>query len=718
MKRSWAALLLVLVCSAVVIWSLSQSHPGDAALEGASLTQDGPDAADALDRPSTSPGVATERPGPTPDGRVAAERGAPPIVDASGVLHCIVQLANGEPVPDIRVSGQDGSRWIDATTDRWGRVRFEAIDEAFAIGAFHLYGSNWLTLHRSTPHARPDGSWTPLVITLTQAAELSIRVLTEAGTALPDREVSVELSPDEPLGRRRSDLSGRPQLPHRRGMTDEDGRVTIGGVPAGLRLLVRIDDATLEWWNPATGELARSRERAVPLVLAERQRTELTMRIGTNVRVDGIVKLPDGKPAQRTRVRIFHIHPGGTAHHRLLGEATTNENGSFRILAFTSEAVTELALSAGDSPPHPDHGLIDFGIYSGGRASRPAPAQPGHSTAHAAWADVLLDSTGSAFGLEVTLRELESIQGTVRDQGGEPVAAEVWLRPAGWSEGIPGAQLAHMDHDGSFLFARVLPGTYELEARAHGYRSASSSSIEVGEADVELVLRLEPPAKVEVFVHGPDVSFAGAVHYRRHAADSLEAKRAMKMPSQLQVSGEWDRSAEGARRRARWSWNDLGDTGSQELLTQLMTPDIHRTTLALQPGAISFGIVGAFSSKGWNYPMSSPPVRIESGTSEIHFYLRGSGRVNGVVRGARPDMALCVALALKNGVLLPLDVGRDELRGWTDLAGSGEFRWDSVPEGHFELRVGTRDVLQAGGALLRQSIEVVAGETLQLELQL
>jgi len=67
---------------------------------------------------------------------------------------------------------------------------------------------------------------------------------------------------------------------------------------------------------------------------------------------------------------------------------------------------------------------------------------------------------------------------------------------------------------------------------------------------------------------------------------------------------------------------------------------------------------------------------------------------------------------------LPLDVGRESMRSIIELGALGDFHLKKVPAGKYELRIGTRAVLELGGALEARTIELTPGTPLQLEIEL
>ncbi len=86
-------------------------------------------------------------------------------------------------------------------------------------------------------------------------------------------------------------------------------------------------------------------------------------------------------------------------------------------------------------------------------------------------------SAGATLPLLVTLQDLGSVDGTVRQAGGQAASAGVRVRLLDAFGSLKGE--ATTGEDGRFRFESVAPGTYHLEARVNGRLRASASGVAV-----------------------------------------------------------------------------------------------------------------------------------------------------------------------------------------------------------------------------------------------
>ena len=116
------------------------------------------------------------------------------------------------------------------------------------------------------------------------------------------------------------------------------------------------------------------------------------------------------------------------------------------------------------------------------------------------------------------------------------------------------------------------------------------------------------------------------------------------------------------------------------------------------------------------FPIGTGLVRVGPGEHNVRFHLTPSSTLEGRVEDAPIDEALCIALATEDGRLVPLDVRRNDMAPFTDLAADGRFRFPQVPTGRFELRVGTAEELRSGTARRRRAVTIEAGVALDVTL--
>jgi hypothetical protein len=115
-------------------------------------------------------------------------------------------------------------------------------------------------------------------------------------------------------------------------------------------------------------------------------------------------------------------------------------------------------------------------------------ASPSPSAAQAA-ATLVLDRDGLVAEAELELPASQTLQGTVRDEQGNPVP-DAWVRASArlaseYSVEIGSAVLT--DAAGAFVFEELQPGTYDLDARSNASRGRLES-VEPGSRALNLVL--------------------------------------------------------------------------------------------------------------------------------------------------------------------------------------------------------------------------------------
>jgi protocatechuate 3,4-dioxygenase beta subunit len=359
------------------------------------------------------------------------------------------------------------------------------------------------------------------------AAALAVRVLDAAGRPVPGAEVrAVPVLPP-------SDDPG-PEPPR--------WRPAAADATADARGLARLDV------QPGASLLLSARAPGHPVLETEIGRPvpdsiELRLPAGTARRLE--VRSPDGAPAagaavetaagtplgvtaEDGRLEIF-VPRGGALELRLLAPAGAWARAAVRprgpdepeALAVSLEPPRILrgtvldratgrpipgSLVAAEDRPHPfatadPQGRFALAVPFGGAAGLRAAA-PGYLPAAAVVRE------GERSNLRVSLDRLREALGAVVDPAGRPVAgADVHLVPSDLSADGAGL-LATTSSAGRFRIERLAPGSYDLEARAHGFAPATVRGILVsaggrGPAGLGTVV-LDPQAWVEGFVVDPD----------------------------------------------------------------------------------------------------------------------------------------------------------------------------------------------------------------------
>jgi len=94
---------------------------------------------------------------------------------------------------------------------------------------------------------------------------------------------------------------------------------------------------------------------------------------------------------------------------------------------------------------------------------------------------------------------------------------------------------------------------------------------------------------------------------------------------------------------------------------------------------------------------------------------RGETAGGGAGRAAE-GADLCVALALPDGRLVPVDVRRERMSALVELGADGRFAVSSVPSGTLDLRLGSPEQLRRGRWQRSTRVVVRPGETTRVEL--
>ncbi len=240
-----------------------------------------------------------------------------------------------------------------------------------------------------------------------------------------------------------------------RATTDDRGAFTFEALEAGCWTLV-----------PARGEGAQALA-----ALPERVETTgegeiaVTVRAFRGLALEGRVLGPDREPVAGVRVEAY------ADGQWFWGDTRTDENGRFRLGPVTGDTFTLLA-------------------YGRDRFANSAPVA----------------SRGGDEGIVLRLERAGVLRGRVVDgASGAACAAQVLCTPEVRGFGPFGAgQMLETEADGSFAIGGLAPGRYGLAALSADGRCALASGVSVaaGEGGSELVLALEPGAKLVLHDRG------------------------------------------------------------------------------------------------------------------------------------------------------------------------------------------------------------------------
>ncbi len=327
--------------------------------------------------------------------------------------------------------------------------------------------------------------------TLTPAAALLLLIVLPSTAAAQTRDVrasagggsisGVVLSADveaAPVRKARVTCTG-PDAPGRTTITDERGRFSFAGLPAG-RYTIAASKPT--WVTTAYGA-ARPMRAGTPVPLTAGETLRLVLRLTRGAVITGIVTDFDNQPASGANVRALRYEMvQGERRLADAGSATTDDRGAYRIfgLAAGDYLVAASTPGVGGTTDGELHLTSDADVRDASAAAPTARSSEAVALAPVFFANgtsasqantISLGAGEERTGIDVTLHLVRTarVEGTVSlPDGSVPGFAEVNLIAQGSSRSAAAAENLRRSHpgsDGSFVFTGVPPGTYELIAR-------------------------------------------------------------------------------------------------------------------------------------------------------------------------------------------------------------------------------------------------------------
>ena len=287
-----------------------------------------------------------------------------------------------------------------------------------------------------------------LDVPLERGATLRGLVLDDAGSPVAGAEVRAVAG---------EDIDIRAQRRAREGTSDAEGRFELAGLPAGEQRLT----ATAPGFKPA---------KAGPLPLADGQVHDgLELVLDAGAAVAGRVLLPDGSPAAEAEVELsfdpaaLNGLNAASAAEGASGTAVCDAEGAFRITGLGGGPFLVRAELFREEGPW----LFD----------QTTSVQPGTTD------------------LELRLREVPALTGSVLDQDGEPVTDyRLDLRAGNLGGLIAGERTERRvtDPEGRFSIDRVADGAWNLYVEAEGFGYAGPVSADrPGPGSEPLTITLE-----------------------------------------------------------------------------------------------------------------------------------------------------------------------------------------------------------------------------------
>ena len=687
-------------------------------------------------------------------GEVRLEEGASSVTGIvlerapHGLLRGEIVDTSGAPLPAAHLVylalGQSGRREQQAEVDEEGHFRIQPSGYVHKLSV-ELAGYTQLDSPRALPLA--PGGYEDVRLVMARSATLELEVVDAAGNGIPNAQIDV--APVDAELPRAEETSGyfpaRVQR-HNRAKTDAEGRVRLEGVWADAKLRVEssVDRLhSISYEAVSEDRLVEERASGRPIVLAAGEVRSLRAIWGPRHEVDGRVLHLGGEPAADASVKVYDAGRESDGDPVLVYEGGTADDGSFRFDLRVPRLVGPLLVEASSEPPTDGGEGGDRLMLSAlGYAGAPPSAGPDDlpEPILRASATVALEALGREMRseaddpdhsdrpeekeespLELVLDSAHRIQGRVLHADGTRVdladrAIQVQAR---LSEATGPTLHPHVLEDGSFLFANVLNGTYDLFVSGPPQEGFTISSrflrfpgIRAGSSGVELKLAESAPIEVRIRTSGVEISSLRVLYglWFDPTGASGPATTAPRTQSVSTVHG-WPESmyfgdfAQGTE--------EYGSAlGHYELVPEeSLEPSFHD----LLPGSYRFG-VHAETEQGPCFPVVGAWQRLEDGVYELDFVLRRSTLAHGRLAQADPARFWSVAVVDSKGqpITLPKRSGSDARRT-VDLSAAGAFDLGRAPVGNFRVRLGTREQLLAGGYERELEVDFEVGEETEIE---
>jgi len=297
--------------------------------------------------------------------------------------------------------------------------------------------------------------------------------------------------------------------------TDDDGRFVFRDLPAGRFTMSATKTGYVRQYYGAKRPGVAT---GTPVVLADGQRTEVSMTMSRSGTIAGTVLLPPGVPAQSLRVHLLRATTEN-GERRLVsagGASAIDRDGAFRIPRLTPGDYRLFVAAFGGlvemQPTTPE--AIGWASQAAPVATAPPAPRimtfspvyfPGTVRAADAGAIAVEAGREHAVTFSVPLVPAARVSGQVLDPTGlVPPAFQVWLI----DEDAPVPRLSiqpRPDRDGRFTAVGVTPGPYLLVARASAQGEKPAAPVGGGHSEVH-VDNASLWAMESVNVRGSDVS--------------------------------------------------------------------------------------------------------------------------------------------------------------------------------------------------------------------
>ena len=463
-----------------------------------------------------------------------------------------------------------------------------------------------------------------------------------------------------------------------------------------LRLVVALrgQDLYERFARVRAGELvADATPGSAPLVVADGETREVVVRLGTRVRLRGVVLEEGVGPVPGVGVFAIPHPPEGNANDSV----SSREDGTFEL-----ELVSFVALDAVDVVAE--------------RRPLGSPFQPKPLSHRACERVSLAGLTTGEVSVRLVLAPTLAIAGRLLETGDRPVQGQVQARPVSTDPGTRRATTTNVNQ-GAFRLNGLSEGDYELVLRAGPTRGRNIVLGTFPAGSEDLLLHVPPERFARVTLEVTTAAGLAAppsvlLAHLREPLRPIEATLAREVV--LDAPLGWPESAIASLSSGGGNFR----SSAGDVTHSLGTHETNPVVLELSPGPYCLAARGTDALDRALVPAGTGFVRLEEGEYRVRLELVPATSLSGRVEGVLPLEELHVALALPDGRLVPLDGGRGWMRATNPLDARGAFRFELAPSGMFELRVGRVAELLDGRAQLRQLVTLRAGEPCRIELEL
>ena len=295
-------------------------------------------------------------------------------------------------------------------------------------------------------------------------------------------------------------------------ITDDRGRFTFAGLPAG-RYTIR---TTKAGWVPTMYGAKRPLRPGVPITLADGQTIDIVARMPRGAVVTGTVIDENGQPSIGTNVRAmrFTLQNGERRPVTFGASGTTDDRGVYRIYGLPAGEYIVGAAARSTSPAPPGAHVrltTDLDVQHARTAARGVPPPPDRGVAFASTyypgtplaaqaSRISLAAGEEREGIDFALQLVPTarVEGSVFSaDGAVPPGTQVTLvasRDTAFPDApFDGMRTARAAADGAFSFSAIAPGEYTVMARSPVPVAWASTTILVdGERVSGLTLALRP----------------------------------------------------------------------------------------------------------------------------------------------------------------------------------------------------------------------------------